>query len=88
MNNKDNNDELDKFIKSALPWAAFLPEDDYTLFKNELYETLSECSKNENYSDLKIMMAAWHGTAEIWKDPELAESLLLSIDEPIGRDIL
>jgi hypothetical protein len=71
-------------LASSLPWVTFLPEDDQRAFAEEAVETLRACASIGRYTAFATLIKDWQSTAEIWSDPDLAQSLGESIDEPVN----
>jgi hypothetical protein len=70
-------------LATALPWVAFLPEDDRAAFVGEAADTLRACASIGRYTAFADLIEEWRNTAEIWSDPALAESLSADIKDPL-----
>ena len=62
-------------VSSALPWAAFLPEDERAKFFEALTSTAAACVELDLFEPLAHLINGWRATAEVHANPELAELL-------------
>lgn len=74
-------------LMSTLPWVSFLPEEDQATFAQEATESLKACASLGRYTAFARLVEDWRNTAEIWSDPDLAESLGYAVDEPINTPV-
>ena len=68
-------------LPEALPWVAFLPEDDVSAFVAELAAVARGAADLDNFAPVAVLLAQWRHTAEICADPALRE---LITREPEG----
>jgi len=62
-------------VSSALPWTAFLPEDERAEFFEALTSTAAACVEVDLFEPLAHLIDGWRATAEVHANPELAELL-------------
>lgn len=74
-------------LVSALPWVAFLPDNDRRAFVTEAADTLRACASIGRYTAFATLIEDWRNTAEIWSDPELARSFSTPVDEPVDLPV-
>lgn len=68
-------------LPEALPWTAFLPEDDIGEFLAELATVARGAADLDNFAPVAVLLAQWRHTAEIHADPVLRQ---LVTREPEG----
>lgn len=68
-------------LPDALPWVAFLPEDDLTAFVAELAAVARGAAELDNFAPVAVLLTQWRHTAEVYADPVLAD---LITREPDG----
>lgn len=81
---------VDRFtlsLASALPWMAFLPEQDRETFTTEAAETLRACASIGRFTAFADLVEDWRSTAEVWSDPGLAASLSAEVPEPLDQPV-
>lgn len=81
---------VDRFAAAlavALPWVAFLPEQDREAFATEAADTLRACTSIGRYTAFADLIEDWRNTAEVWSDPTLAASLSGDITEPLDTAV-
>ncbi len=64
-------------VPEAFPWVTFLPTQDVRAFVLELVETLQAADALDNPAPVVQVIAAWHHTAEVYADPDLAARIHL-----------
>ena len=62
-------------LVTALPWVAFLPEQDREGFVTEAADTLRACASIGRFTAFVDLVEDWRNTAEVWSDRALAASL-------------
>lgn len=81
---------VDRFAESlaaALPWVAFLPEQDREAFATEAADTLRACASIGRFTAFADLVEDWRNTAEAWSDPDLAASLAAEVSEPLDQPV-
>lgn len=68
-------------LPEALPWTAFLPDDDFGEFVAELASVVRGAAELDNFAPVAVLLAQWRHTAEVHADPTLRE---LVTREPEG----
>jgi hypothetical protein len=68
-------DVVRRVLGEALPWVAFLPEEDVDQLLSELITVAQGAASLENLSPIAVLLAQWRHTAEIHADPVLLEMI-------------
>lgn len=68
-------------LPEALPWIAFLPDDDVSELLDELATVARGAADLDNLAPVAVLLAQWRHTAEVHADPALRE---LITREPEG----
>ena len=68
-----NEAALRQALPEALPWVAFLPEDDLGAFTAELASVARGAADLDNLAPVAVLLAQWRHTAEIHADPALRD---------------
>lgn len=71
-------------LAHALPWVAFLPDEDRDQFLAELIEVAQGAAAVGNLSPVAILLRQWKHTAEIYADPALLDILTREPDGDLG----
>lgn len=71
-------------LPEALPWVAFLPEDDMTAFVAELADVARGAVELDNFAPVAILLTQWRHTAEIHADPTLRDLVTREPDGDLG----
>jgi hypothetical protein len=71
-------------LLEALPWTAFLPEIDVSVFLHELDSVVRGAADLENFAPVAVLLAQWRHTAEVHADPALREILTAEPDGDFG----
>lgn len=80
-------DRFSASLATALPWVAFLPEEDREAFATEAADTLRACASIGRFTVFAELLEDWRNTAEIFAEPALASSLSTEISEPLGEPV-
>ena len=81
---------VDRFavaLAAALPWVAFLPEQDREAFVTEAADTLRACASLGRFTAFADLIDDWRNTAEVWSDPALAASLTAEVAAPLDQPV-
>lgn len=70
-----------RVLNEALPWVAFLPDEDVDQLRVELTAVAQGAASLENLSPVAVLLTQWRHTAELYADPTLLE---LVTREPSG----
>lgn len=70
-----------RVLGEALPWVAFLPDEDFDQLLAELTTVAQGAASLENLSPIAVLLTQWRHTAEIHADPTL---LAIVSREPSG----
>ncbi|MGC4890228.1 hypothetical protein [Micromonospora sp. DT227] len=62
-----------RVLGEALPWVAFLPDEDVDQLLAELTTTAQGAASLENLSPVAVLLTQWRHTAEVHADPTLLE---------------
>jgi hypothetical protein len=62
-----------RVLGEALPWVAFLPDEDVDQLLGELTTVAQGAASLENLSPVAVLLTQWRHTAEIHADPTLLE---------------
>ncbi|MEU0154279.1 hypothetical protein [Micromonospora fulviviridis] len=62
-----------RVLGEALPWVAFLPDEDVDQLLAELTTVAQGAASLENLSPVAVLLTQWRHTAEIHADPTLLE---------------
>ena len=68
-------DVVRRVLGEALPWVAFLPEEDVNQLLSELITVAQGAASLENLSPIAVLLAQWRHTAEIHADPVLHDMI-------------
>jgi hypothetical protein len=71
-------------LANALPWTAFLPDDDLDVFLDELSLVARGAADLDNLVPVAVLLAQWRHTAEVHADPALRETLTAEPDGDLG----
>jgi hypothetical protein len=71
-------------LPHALPWVAFLPEQDVDQFVAELIEVAQGAAALGNLSPVAVLLTQWRHTAEVYADPVLLEILTREPEGDLG----
>lgn len=68
-------------LEETMAWMAWLPADERAVCTAELIADLSAgAAAGGDFTGFQQNLMAWHNTARIWSDPELAERLQTGFD--------
>lgn len=71
-------------LERALPWVAWLEQQDRTEFATAFVSTARACHDTDNYEPLARLLHRWKVSAQIVHDPELARLLEDDEQEPVA----
>ncbi|MGS2613125.1 hypothetical protein ACVCAH_01115 [Micromonospora sp. LZ34] len=69
------DDVVRRVLGEALPWVAFLPDEDVDQLLTELITVAQGAASLGNLTPVAVLLTQWRHTAEIHADPELLEIL-------------
>lgn len=72
-------------LPEALPWVAFLPADDVSVFLAELASVALAAAGLDNLAPVAVLLAQWRHTAEVHADPALRELITGEPEGDLGR---
>lgn len=70
-------------LESALPWVAWLNDDDKAAFANGFVRTAQACHDTDHYEPLARLLHRWMVSAQIMQNPELARLLDDTDEAPV-----
>lgn len=79
-----NTPAVREALPEALPWTAFLPEDDITAFLTELASIARGATELHNLAPVAVLLAQWRHTAEVHADPALREIITAEPEGDLG----
>src|SRR6266567_5958367 len=71
-------------LPEALPWVAFLPADDVSVFLAELASVARGAADLDNLAPVAVLLAQWRHTAEVHADPALRELITREPEGDLG----
>jgi hypothetical protein len=71
-------------LPEALPWVAFLPEEDVSAFVAELASVVRGAADLDNFAPVAVLLAQWRHTAEVHADPALLEIVTAEPEGDLG----
>ena len=71
-------------LPEALPWVAFLPTDDVSVFLAELASVARGAADLDNLAPVAVLLAQWRHTAEVYADPALRELITREPEGDLG----
>lgn len=71
-------------LPEALPWTAFLPDDDVSEFLAELAAVARGAADLDNFTPVAVLLAQWRHTAEVHADPALREFVTREPEGDLG----
>lgn len=81
MVSSGNIDLIRRLLRDAVPWVAFLPEDDFNAFAEDLVTVARGAAALGNFAPVAVLLTQWRHSAEVYADPVLLEILT---SEPEG----
>src|SRR5215469_12468997 len=79
-----NTSAVRDVLPEALPWVAFLPEDDVTMFLAELASVGRGAAELAYFAPVAVLLAQWRHTAEVHADPALREIITAEPEGDLG----
>jgi hypothetical protein len=71
-------------LPEALPWIAFLPDDDVSEFLAELAVVARGAADLDNFAPVAVLLGQWRHTAEVHADPALRELITREPEGDLG----
>lgn len=71
-------------LPEALPWTAFLPDEEVSEFLAELAALAPAAADLDNFSPVAVLLAQWRHTAELHADPALRELITREPEGDLG----
>jgi hypothetical protein len=79
-----NTRAVREVLPEALPWVAFLPEEDVSAFVAELASVVRGAADLDNFAPVAVLLAQWRHTAEVHADPALLEIITAEPEGDLG----
>lgn len=79
-----NTAAVREVLPEALPWVAFLPEEDVSEFLAELATVARGAADLDNFAPVAVLLAQWRHAAEVHADPALREIITREPDGDLG----
>jgi hypothetical protein len=73
-----------RLLPDAVPWAAFLPEDDFDAFVTELVTVARGAAALGNLAPVAVVLTQWRHSAEVFADPVLLEMVTREPEGDLG----
>jgi hypothetical protein len=79
-----NAEVVREVLPEALPWVAFLPADDVSVFMAELASVALGAADLDNLAPVAVLLTQWRHTAEVHADPALRELITNKPEGDLG----
>ena len=73
-----------RLLPDAVPWATFLPEDDFDAFVTELVTVARGAAALGNLAPVAVVLTQWRHSAEVFADPVLLEMVTREAEGDLG----